>query len=298
MKFISALAVLGLLGGCGTPFHVNPIAKPYGEDETSVRYDLKFTREPFHLGKDCLPGLGGQLTSTGELACKVSAVQAIALIGAGEATPDKDILPFNPAVDSSPALQSRIARNRLQDHLIFQSNDVCDIHKSALYGKISSTNALFDFAALGLTAASAIVTGTDITRLLSATAAATVGAQSSVNENFIENQLVSAIIRAIDKSRERTRSNLVTKRSKSLDEYTVEAALGDVLIYHEQCSIYAALAELNAGAEKIAPTLDQRLERIKKLREFAGETKDAALMKSVEEAEAAILSEAVAQGND
>ena len=291
MKRIAVTVVVAgtLVAGCTDTYHIDPVTEGYtggSKTDLSATYfnpiDNLPTIPPFNLAKDCLPGLGGVRNSDGTLDCKQSAVEAIMLIAAGEAKGSTSIKLFKKSAtegEDNNNFQSRIARNRLQDYLFASSTEVCDIYKTRIYTSIAQTNTVLDLATLGLSSAATIVTGMETTRLLSGLATAVAGGRASINDNFVQGQLASALISAIDTSRKDLRTSLAGKRSQGLDDYFIEEAVFDVAKYHELCSIYAALAALNDKAGDPIQNLETQLNRARKLLAFkqdvAGKDADA-----------------------
>lgn len=281
MRIVFAALIAALVSGCGalnvtSAFHVNPITKPYNSSASDRGYEYTLTRDPFDLDKDCLPGLGGTLDGD-RLVCSQSAVEAIVSLARITAPPDSKIQlaeiprtsePAGAKAIKNPVFQSRLGRNRLQDHLIAQSNDVCDIQKAAMFGKITTANLAFDFATIGLATASTLVTG-GASDILAGAASATAGGRAALNENLVQNLLVTAITESIDGERTNRLTDIRVRQSDNLDTYSIEAAIGDALLYHEQCSLYAGLEKLRQQADKIKTTREEYLDRARKLIEFA-----------------------------
>ncbi|MEM6904875.1 MAG: hypothetical protein AAF568_03190 [Pseudomonadota bacterium] len=279
------LAVALAASGCErlnptSAFHINPVAAPYNADtdNPAVPYDEVLTRPPFRLDKDCLPGLGGSVQD-GTLVCQETAVEAIMLLAsnrvqAGDQSVFDQLDKTVTAPDFDAGFRSLLGRNRLQDHLVYLSNDVCDINKAAMFGKITTSNILFDLSTIGLAAASTIVTGVNASRILSGAATATAGSRASLNENLIQNQLVTTLTRTIDNDRLEFLKSLASLRSQDLDSYTVEAAIADAILYHQKCSIYSALATLSVSAEDIKTSRQEHLARAQQFIEFAAGQQD------------------------
>lgn len=249
-RIFTVLAFFSLLSGCTNAFHVNPIVKPLNTSEGSLGFEYDTQREPFDYGRDCLPGLGGETGDDGEFKCTKPAVEEIE------------------ELRKNSIEEARYGRNRLQDYLFYLSNDVCDIHKAAMFANINTPNLILDVAAVGLGAASTIVTATDGTRILAGLAAAATGTRATFNENLVQNQFVSVITKAIDESRNELRVDLAPRRMDPITTYTVENAVADAIRYHERCSLYHGLAALDDAIEEIAPNREQYLERVEDLAEF------------------------------
>ncbi|HWH60013.1 MAG TPA: hypothetical protein VN682_20460 [Terriglobales bacterium] len=194
--------------------------------------------------------------------------------------------PSAPAVNSestaySLAADDPLARNRLQDYLLTRSDEICLVHKSDILAISSTLNASFSGLTTILGGVGSIVTGVNAARALAGTAAISNGIRDDLNENVYYNNFASAIVRQIETQRKQKLQEIEPKRAKLTDEYSVEAAVRDVVEYHNLCSFSEAIAAL-ATESKRPLTSDELTGKLQNLR--AQLTANQELIKSLDAA--------------
>lgn len=163
--------------------------------------------------------------------------------------------------------QDKWSRNELQNKIIELSDDVCEKHKGDVIGNASQINLFTGLGATVLSSVSAIVTGAAATNYA---VGATIfnGAKTAVNADVYQGLFTTAIIKAIEESRDKKKNEILANQLKNTDEYSVDTAVVDAQDYHFRCSFYHGLVVLNEDAKKRAtPSRAELLGRIDVLRD-------------------------------
>jgi len=128
-------------------------------------------------------------------------------------------------------------RSQVQDRLIAASNQRCNLYTTYLKRVSTNQNAFFGSLTTILGGAGAIVTGADSARILSGLAGISSGMRSELNQAIFESAATSVIIPGIHSRRAELLTEIKEKRGLSLDDYTVEGAIADAIVYHGACSL-------------------------------------------------------------
>ena len=154
----------------------------------------------------------------------------------------------------------RYYRNDLQNAIFAVVKEATAEHLSALKAGDSRANLILGDAALAL-AGGASVAGGALAQAFAASAAGTLGAKSLFNEEVYRNTFVESIIALIQKDQTDFQEKIrVNWQSKSIYDYTVEAAIADAKEYETHGSLYHGLAllqeavqfKLNGGTNNVA----------------------------------------------
>jgi hypothetical protein len=161
----------------------------------------------------------------------------------------------------------RPQRNQLQNKIIELSDDVCEQHKGDVVGNASSVNLYTGLGATFFSGISAIVTGAAAANY-AATSTLFNATRAGVNADVYQGLFATAIIKAINESREKKKNEIQAKQLKSTQEYSIDSAIIDAQDYHFRCSFYNGLVVLTEDAKKRAtPSREETLGKIKLLRE-------------------------------
>lgn len=133
-------------------------------------------------------------------------------------------------------------RSQIQDRLIASSNQRCNLYTTYLKRLSTYYNGIFGTLTTILGGAGAIVTGADSARILSGLAGISSGTRAELNQAVFESVATSVIIPGIQKSRNEFHKEILNKRSKLLEEYTIEGAIADAITYHGYCSMDTGIA--------------------------------------------------------
>ena len=128
-------------------------------------------------------------------------------------------------------------RSQIQDRLIAASNQRCNVYVTYLKRLNTYQNGIFGTLTTILGGVGAIVTGENSARLLSGLAGISSGTRAELNEAIFESISTSVIIPGIEKTRSELLEEILKKRSKTLEVYTIEGAIADVIKYHGACSM-------------------------------------------------------------
>jgi len=142
---------------------------------------------------------------------------------------------YDPAYNSvSPNLR----RNRVQERMLAVSNGRCVLFKNLLYELRSKTNFWLGTLTTVTGVAGGIVTGAAGSRILSGAAGAISGTRAEFNQELFQNLATQVIIEGIDVRRREIYEQIVQRgQAKTIDEYSVEAAVKDAIFYHAQCNV-------------------------------------------------------------
>lgn len=143
-------------------------------------------------------------------------------------------------------VEAQAERNSLQDRLIVASDQSCGLYKRYLNAQQSSTNFLLGSTSLVLSAVATNITDAVAAKNYTTGALISSGLAAEYNTDMFNSQMVFAIGKAIDATREETLNKLRRERmGKSMAEYGLSAAIGDALRYHELCSLMGGLAHMD-----------------------------------------------------
>ena len=152
-------------------------------------------------------------------------------------------------------------------YLISKSDEICDYHKSHIYGDRTAMNTVLGALALG-SGIAGTMTGTTITQYLAGSAGFITGSQSLMNNEICRNFVTNAILKEIDANRTKFLADVNNSKSSTLSNFGAIRSVA--LQYHHKCSFYDGLASLlnKAGENNILsnPTV-QYLANQKKLKQ-------------------------------
>lgn len=159
------------------------------------------------------------------------------------------------------------ARNQLQNKIIELSDDVCEKHKGDVIGSAAEINLATGVGATVFSSVAAIVKGAAATNY--ATGATILnGTRTAVSAEVYQGLFATAIIKAINESRDKKKNEILAQQLKGAGEYSVGMAVNDAQDYHFRCSFYHGLVVLTEDSKKRAtPSRAELLGKIKVLRE-------------------------------
>lgn len=170
--------------------------------------------------------------------------------------------------------QRKRLRNEVQDRIVAASNQRCGQYKNFLKQFDSETNTILGGLATAVAGAGAIFRPADTARALSGIAAIFSGWRAEVSADFFNNLTIQVVTKGIEARRKEIHDQmLVDRKDADLTEYSVQRAVGDVAIYHYNCSLIAGLEQAaqsierteNPGLSNINKALDSLAEIQKKL---------------------------------
>lgn len=161
-----------------------------------------------------------------------------------------------------------VLRDRVQDRLVWASESACTDYLMRVRRSFTATNLNLGSATTLFGALGSVLTGTDATRVFSGAAAVTSGLRAEYNDTYFSSQAFDLVSKAIRNIRERGLKRLHDARSnKNIREYTVDAAVAEVVRYHASCNIMSGLEE---AADAVARDRDPGLRRLSEVLQGAG----------------------------
>ena len=150
-----------------------------GEDTNDARLTSPGAMKTFDVQRHCLPGVG--VDSQGKCGTPVMRY-------------------FSEGSSALPPDRQAVMRNRLQDYLLWRSEQQCQRHTASILATQSAVNFSLGSVATGLAGFAAIVTA-PATSVLAASSAALSATKSQFNEEFYHQQVAPAVVRKIISSR-------------------------------------------------------------------------------------------------
>ena len=143
-----------------------------------------------------------------------------------------------------PAQTRTLRRDRIQDRLIAVSNQNCRAFKNYLLANQADNEGFIAGMANVARSATRIIAGAGVGMALRGVHGA-FARDSGFNMALFASLTMQVITEGIDIRRETALNALLeTRKGKSIDDYTVEAAVKDALYYHQQCSVFAGMLEV------------------------------------------------------
>lgn len=156
------------------------------------------------------------------------------------------------------------ARNRVQDRLIWASENACTDYLVQVRRSFTATNLNLGTATTLFGALGAVLTSADATRVFSGASAFTSGLRAEYNDVYFSSQAFELVSRAIRSVREKARKQIADYRNANRDiqNYTLDGAVSDAMRYHGTCNVMAGLEE---AADAITRDRDPGLKRLSEL---------------------------------
>ncbi|XVJ60661.1 MAG: hypothetical protein HEQ23_15215 [Tepidisphaera sp.] len=137
------------------------------------------------------------------------------------------------------------SRNRLQTIMIGQSNVIAAAHLSSIMGLENEINVLFGVSATSTAAVAGIVSPVGTKNILTALSAIFSASRDQIREHVYQNAFGSAIVDRIVTRRQTFLDEVINpRRMLPLAEYPVDAAISDVLEYHNMGSFYEGVVQI------------------------------------------------------
>ena len=142
---------------------------------------------------------------------------------------------------SSQVDEYKYRRNDLQERLISASNQRCGAYIRTIISSKSQASTGWTSMALLLSGAASVVSHASTASALAAGSTVSTGVLSAYNDAYFNNLSINVITAGIDKKRESILFNMKNQKTKSLSEYSVNAAISDAIAYHSACNIVAGM---------------------------------------------------------
>lgn len=177
------------------------------------------------------------------------------------ATEAQPIPYFNPEGEITLTTQDIINLNANKEQrkafiaqAILSSDNKCTQHQATIISNGNAWNVSMGSLSMLLTGTAAVISHAQTAAELAAGATAVTGIQSIANEEIYANAMSTAIVRAMDVSRTKSRAVINQKILEEDDDdekfYSLENALVDIQRYHSQCSFMAGLVEITKALEQ------------------------------------------------
>jgi hypothetical protein len=265
LGLLAAAASSLLLVACGTYYHETDYVDVTSAFQISTR-DIEQVDLPWLLTKyapDVSMARDGCSdlskfnpdTAPNGLTAKSDAIQSeidAAAAKAEEVRLDQALAFFNCVIEKTPEPQKKIARNALQERLLFASQQRCNAFKGNLQRTQSRVNFGLGVAGTAAGTAGALFSSITAARVFSGASAIFSGTRAEFNQDYMANLAVNVIIDGLDRRREEIYDQIQKSgQSKKYEAYPVEAAIKDAFFYHGACSIMAGFQEAAAAIKVI-----------------------------------------------
>ncbi|HLL73808.1 MAG TPA: hypothetical protein VK421_00810 [Pyrinomonadaceae bacterium] len=181
---------------------------------------------------------------------------------------DADVSAYDQAVNGNLPQQARRIRDRVVDRL--KSNIDANYHEfeNQLFTGRARANILFDITELGSAVAINITNGERAKNIISAALTGFKGGRKSIDENFFRERTTQVIISQMQASRARIEATLIlNKRSKGIDEYSLDEALGDLINYFYAGTLQKGLQEVAKETAQTAAIEEEKVRNLERGRQ-------------------------------
>lgn len=146
---------------------------------------------------------------------------------------------------SSGASGAKGMRNEVVGRLMIASNQACARFTQRMNSFQSGTNFWAGSLATALAGAGAIVTTANTARMFAGLAGVASGVRAEFNADIFYQQVVPALRKAIDVSRDSLRTSILGHFREDYDIYPMPVAFAEVIRYNDACSLVGALATMS-----------------------------------------------------
>lgn len=163
----------------------------------------------------------------------------------------------------SPELK-RLHRNSVQDRILGVSTSRCNVFKTYLRRQQSDTNFYLGSSATVAGVLGALLPGANASRNLAGVAGILSGVQAEYNGTYYSNLAAHVIVQGIEVHQNRLLNTLITERhNKSINDYSMEAAIRDAVHFDGTCSTVVGLLEASESIkEAVNPGLPRAMQVI------------------------------------
>lgn len=163
----------------------------------------------------------------------------------------------------SPELK-RLHRNGVQDRILGVSTSRCNVFKTYLRRQQADANFYLGSSATVAGVLGALLPGANASRNLAGVAGILSGVQAEYNSTYYSNLAAHVIVQGIEVHQSRLLATLVDERQrKSVDDYSMEAAIRDAIYFDGTCSTVVGLLEASESIkEAVNPGLSRAMQVI------------------------------------
>ncbi|MDH4450905.1 MAG: hypothetical protein QE265_09975 [Rhodoferax sp.] len=152
----------------------------------------------------------------------------------------------------SPHNPKKLQRNAVQDRILGVSTSRCNVFKTYLRRQQSDTNFLLGTATTISGVLGAMVDGATASRNLAGAAGIFSGVQAEFNSSYYSNLAAQVIVQGIENHQNRLLTQIIQERQKrSVDDYSMEAAVKDALYFDGTCSTVIGLLEAAESIKEV-----------------------------------------------
>ena len=179
---------------------------------------------------------------------------------------DSDLAAYDQAVVGNQLA----AAKRMRDRTVNRLKDNIDVNyhefENQLFTGRATTNVLADITELGAAAAINITNGERAKDIISVLLTGFKGARKSIDENFFKERTTAAIISQMQASRAHIEAEMLKNlREQDVNDYSLDAALGDLINYFYAGTLQKGLQDLaqQAGQSAITEKKNAEVQREK-----------------------------------
>lgn len=177
---------------------------------------------------------------------------------------ENDEKTYYQAADGNQQEQARRLRDRIISRLKTNIDANYQDFENQLFAGRARTNVLFDITELGTAVAINISNGERAKNIIAAALTGFKGGRKSINENLFMERTTQVIISQMQASRSRVEETIIVNmRDKGVDQYSLDAALGDLINYFYAGSLQKGLQELAKETGKNAIEAEGRVLELK-----------------------------------
>jgi hypothetical protein len=159
--------------------------------------------------------------------------------------------------------QAKIVRDAVLYQLTYVTDQNYSDFENDLYAKRATGSFLADFVETGANLAGNISNGIRAKNIIFASIAAFRTNRKSYNLNYFQEQTTNLLVLKMQTSRNRVLKEIVVQRARSVEDYPMEAALGDAIRYFFAGTLPKAFQELQQDTSVQAKQAEQELLRFK-----------------------------------
>jgi hypothetical protein len=191
---------------------------------------------------------------------------------------ENDEKAYYQAADGNQPEQARRLRDRIINRLKTNIDANYQDFENQLFTRRARTNILFDITELGTAVAINISNGERTKNIIAAALTGFKGGRKSIDENLFMERTTQVIISQMQASRSKVEETLlVNMRDKGVDQYSLDAALGDLINYFYAGSLQKGLQDLAKQTGQDALDAESRVLELKGVNLSAPVTNEADL---------------------
>lgn len=143
-----------------------------------------------------------------------------------------------------PAESRTLSRNRIQERILNVSDANCALFRNFLLTEQEKkTGFVAGLASIGQSA-SRIIAGPGVSTAVRGVRTVFSSDEEGFNDQLFASLTMQVITDGMDDRRSVVREAILeNRRNTGIEEYTVEAAVGDAVYYHTQCSVFAGMRQ-------------------------------------------------------